>query len=205
MHKRRICSRDESIGRSQCNHGKREERVLRREQGNREVDCSLFQIVNSFLRYQHIPRSFKRMNEFLPEHLYYDYETTPFDMKCVAASNLCNRFVLKRSMHFRGLDDRGQRRMERRKADGANAVVWMPDNDYVITAWSNGAVVKWNGVTYSYSSQKNVSNFSINCMKLSHFGNYIIAADDQGNVYRLSPTLDEQSTPKVSLLKRSHG
>lgn len=139
------------------------------------------------------------MNEYLPNHFYYDNETTPFDMKTIAASNICNRFVLKRNMHFKGLTDRNQRRIERRKADGANAVVWMPDNDYVITAWSNGAVVKWNGVTYTYSSQKNVSNFSINCMKLSHFGNYLIAADDQGNVYCLSSKLDEQSTPKVVL------
>lgn len=99
--------------------------------------------------YQHVPKTFRKMNEYLPHHLYYDRETVPFDMRTVPASNICNRSVIKRYVHFKAMGDRYSR-------NSPKAAVWMPENDYVITAWTNGMLVKFEGVTYVMGSQKSV-------------------------------------------------
>lgn len=128
--------------------------------------------------YQHVPRSYGQLNEFLPHHLYYDRILPPFAMKMVPASNICNRFVIKRSMRYR------------EKATPTSAV-WFPDSDFVVTSLNNGTLVKWDAVTYTHKGRKSVSNTSINCMRLSHDGQFIIAAGDNGNVFYLTKALTE--------------
>lgn len=130
------------------------------------------------MMYQHVPRSYGQMNEFLPQHLYYDRILPPFAMKMIPASNICNRFVIKRGMHSRV------------KATPTSAV-WFPDSDFVVTSLSNGTLVKWDAVTYTHKGRKSVSNSSINCMRLSHDGQFIIAAGDDGNVYYLTKALTD--------------
>ena len=128
--------------------------------------------------YQHVPRSFGQMNEFLPHHLYYDRILPPFAMKMIPASNICNRFVIKRGIHSK-------------EKTTPTSAVWFPDSDFVVTALSNGTLVKWDAVTYTHKGRKSVSNSSINCMRLSHDGQFIIAAGEDGNVYYLTKALTE--------------
>ena len=101
------------------------------------------------MTHQHIPRSARKVNEYLPHHLYYDMETVPFDMLSAPASNLCNRYVVKRFIHFKSTGDKYSRNTPK-------SAVWMPENDYIITAWSNGMIVKFEGLTYNIGSQKSV-------------------------------------------------
>lgn len=105
--------------------------------------------IHSYMLHQHVPKSNRRMDEFLPHHLYYDRVTVPFDMKSVPASNICNRSVIKRFIFFKSMGDRYTKNTPR-------SVTWMPENNYVITAWSNGMIVKFEGVTYLTGSQKSV-------------------------------------------------
>ena len=131
------------------------------------------------MMYQHVPKSYLQMNEYLPHHLYYDRILPPFAMKMIPASNICNRFVVKRTMHFKERDV------------SPTSSVWFPDSDYVVSSWSNGTLVKWDGVTYSYKGRKSVSNSSINSMILSHNGEFIVAVGDGGNVFYLNKELKE--------------
>ena len=132
----------------------------------------------SYMMYQHVPRSYGQLNEFLPHHLYYDRILPPFAMKMAPASNICNRFVIKRSMRYR------------EKVTPTSAV-WFPDSDFVVTSLNSGMLVKWDAVTYTHKGRKSVSNTSINCMRLSHDGQFIIAAGDNGNVFYLTKALTE--------------
>lgn len=109
----------------------------------------------SFMLQQHIPKTYRRMNDFLPHHLYYNQETMPFEMKCIPASNICNRSVIKRFVYM--------------KQEGGHytkvspkSIAWMPENDYVVTAWSNGTIVKFEAVTYKMGKQRSVFTAKIN-------------------------------------------
>jgi singapore isolate B (sub-type 7) whole genome shotgun sequence assembly, scaffold_27 len=110
----------------------------------------------SYMLYQHVPSSFAKMNEYLPNHLYFSNVTAPVCMTQVPASLLLNRFVMKRRIKFGRPDERNQRRMAFVRSESALACVWMPFNDYVVTAWNNGKIVKLNGVNYQYSGQQDV-------------------------------------------------
>ncbi|CBK23264.2 uncharacterized protein [Blastocystis hominis] len=148
------------------------------QEGIQNAYCDGVRGMINYMMYQHVPRSYGQLNEFLPHHLYYDRILPPFAMKMVPASNICNRFVIKRSMRYR------------EKATPTSAV-WFPDSDFVVTSLNNGTLVKWDAVTYTHKGRKSVSNTSINCMRLSHDGQFIIAAGDNGNVFYLTKALTE--------------
>ena len=129
-------------------------------------------------------------------------ETVPFDMLSCPASNLCNRAVIKRFIHFKSTGDKYSRNTPK-------SAVWMPENDYIITAWSNGMIVKFEGLTYNIGSQKSVfsliffikvqfSNIGINSLRLSHNARFLVAADESGRVECMSPTLSTDSSSNVS-------
>ena len=89
------------------------------------------------------------MNEFLPHHLYYDQETAPFDMRSVPASNICNRAVIKRFVYMK--QEGGQH-----SKINPRSIAWMPQNDYIVTAWNNGTIIRFESVTGIMNTQRNV-------------------------------------------------
>ncbi|KAK8796559.1 hypothetical protein WA588_000689, partial [Blastocystis sp. NMH] len=137
------------------------------------------------------------MNEYLPQHMYFSNITPPFSMSQVPASLLLNRLVMKRKIKFSRADDRNQRRVAFYRSESALSCVWMPLNDYIVTAWNNGKIVKMNGVNYQFNLQQDISNCALNCVKMSHNGKFLITADDQGNVFRLTPSLTSAPTTKL--------
>lgn len=86
------------------------------------------------------------MNEFLPHHLHYANVTAPFTMKHIPASLLLNRLVMKCKVRFRYPNQGRSHHMVR---ESAMACVWKPRSDYVVSAWSNGKIVRMNAVNYS--------------------------------------------------------
>ena len=96
------------------------------------------------------------MNEYLPQHMYFSNITPPFSMSQVPASLLLNRLVMKRKIKFSRADDRNQRRVAFYRSESALSCVWMPLNDYIVTAWNNGKIVKMNGVNYQFNLQQDV-------------------------------------------------
>ena len=115
----------------------------------------------SYMLYQHVPTSYAKMNEYLPNHLYFSNVTAPVFMTQVPASLLLNRFVMKRRIKFGRPDERTQRRMAFVRSESALSCVWMPFNDYIVTAWNNGKIVKVNGVNYQYSGQQDVISLPV--------------------------------------------
>lgn len=126
--------------------------------GTREIVkySLLFGSMPSYLLYQHVPASYARMNEYLPHHMYFSNVTPPFSMSQVPASLLLNRLVMKRKIKFSRGDDRNQRRVAFIRSESALSCVWMPLNDYIVTAWNNGKIVKMNGVNYQFNLQQDV-------------------------------------------------